>query len=104
MNSTQQAFLGSIELRLVALEQALANSQAREEETRRQLDVLIIRFKHLEGMISELKKSTNNYSDHHPHLLHYQWSSTEKGPEDRPSLIPSKPICIFVPTPSILTK
>ena len=55
MTPPQQAFLGSVELRLAALEQALADSQAREEETKRQLDTLIIRFKHLEEMISESK-------------------------------------------------
>ena len=53
MNPTQQAFLDSIQLCLVALEQALADSQEREEETRRQLNELIIRFKQLEKIVSE---------------------------------------------------
>ena len=62
MNPAQQAFPGPIELRLEALEQALANSQAREREIQRQLDMLIIGFKHLEGMISELKDFPKNVS------------------------------------------
>ena len=49
----QQAFLDSVQLHLIALEQALANSQEREEETRKQLNELIIRFKWLERMVSE---------------------------------------------------
>ena len=53
MNPMQQAFLDSIQLHLVALEQALADSQEREEETRRQLNELIIRFKRLEKIVSE---------------------------------------------------
>ena len=53
MNPMQQAFLDSVQLRLVALEQALADSQEREEETRRQLNELIIRFKQLEKIVSE---------------------------------------------------
>ena len=60
MNPVQQAFPGPVELRLMALEQALADSQARERETQKQLDVLIIGFKHLEGMISELKDFPKN--------------------------------------------
>ena len=55
MNPMQQAFLDSIQLHLVPLEQALANSQEREEETRKKLDELIIRFKQLEGIVSEQK-------------------------------------------------
>ena len=55
MNPTQQAFLDSIQLCLTALEQALANSQEREEETRKQLDELIIGFKWLERIVSEQK-------------------------------------------------
>ena len=55
MNPMQQAFLDSIQLHLVALEQALADSQEREEETRKQLDKLIIRFKQLERIVSEQK-------------------------------------------------
>ena len=62
MNPAQQAFPGPVELCLEALEQALADSQARERETQKQLDMLIIRFKHLEGMISELKDFPKNVS------------------------------------------
>ena len=62
MNPVQQAFSGPVELRLEALEQALADSQARERETQKQLDMLIIGFKHLEGMISELKDFPKNVS------------------------------------------
>ena len=53
MNPTQQAFPDSVQLRLVALEQALADSQEREEETRRQLNKLIIGFKRLEKIVLE---------------------------------------------------
>ena len=53
MNPMQQAFPDSIQLCLVALEQALADSQEREEETRRQLNELIIGFKRLEKIVSE---------------------------------------------------
>ena len=53
MNPTQQAFPDSIQLHLVALEQALADSQEREEETRRQLNELIIGFKQLEKIVLE---------------------------------------------------
>ena len=69
MNPTQQASPGPIELRLEALEQALANSQARERETQKQLDMLIIGFKHLEGMISELKNFPKNVSTITPVVL-----------------------------------
>ena len=62
MTPPQQAFPGSVELRLAALEQALADSQAREEETKRQLNMLIIRFKHLEERILELKNPSKNVS------------------------------------------
>ena len=62
MNPAQQAFSGPVELHLKALEQALADSQARERETQKQLDMLIIGFKHLEGMISELKVLPKNAS------------------------------------------
>ena len=62
MNPVQQAFPGPVKLRLEALEQALANSQVRERETQKQLDVLIIRFKCLEGIISELKDFLKNVS------------------------------------------
>ena len=62
MNPAQQAFPGPVELHLEALEQALADSQARERETQKQLDMLIIRSKHLEGMISELKDFPKNVS------------------------------------------
>ena len=62
MNPAQQAFPGPVELCLEALEQALADSQARERETQKQLDVLIIGFKRLEGMISELKDFLKNVS------------------------------------------
>ena len=62
MNPAQQAFSGPVELRLEALEQALADSQARERETQKQLDMLITGFKHLEGMISELKVLPKNVS------------------------------------------
>ena len=41
-------------------DKALADSQAREIETQKQMDMLIIRFKHLEGMILELKDSPKN--------------------------------------------
>ena len=53
MNPTQQAFPDSVQLCLIALEQALADSQEREEETRRQLNELIIGFKRLEKIVSE---------------------------------------------------
>ena len=53
MNPTQQAFPDSVQLCLIALEQALADSQEREEETRRQLNELIIRFKRLERIVLE---------------------------------------------------
>ena len=53
MNPMQQAFPDSVQLRLAALEQALADSQEREEETRKQLDKLIIGFKRLEGIVSQ---------------------------------------------------
>ena len=103
----QQAFPDSIQLRLVALEQALADSQEREEETRKQLDELIIGFKQLERIVSEQKmyqhSSQPSWQDN-PHLPHYQQSSMEKGPEDRPFLILSKHICTFVLTPFILTR
>ena len=55
MNPMQQAFPDSVQLRLVALEQALADSQEREEEIRNQLDELIIGFKQLERIVSEQK-------------------------------------------------
>ena len=45
MTPLQQALPGSVELRLATLEQALTDSQAREEEMKRQLDTLIIGFK-----------------------------------------------------------
>ena len=53
MNPMQQEFPDSVQLCLIALEQALANSQEREEETRKQLNELIIRFKQLERIVSE---------------------------------------------------
>ena len=62
MNPAQQAFSGPIELCLKALEQALADSQAKERETQKQLDMLIIRFRRLEGIISELKDFLKNVS------------------------------------------
>ena len=60
MNPAQQAFLGSMETHLVALEQALADSKAREEETRKQLGLLTHRFKQLEGLIIEQRNSQKN--------------------------------------------
>ena len=45
MNPGKQALSGSVETCVTALEQALADSKAREEETRKQLDLLIHRFK-----------------------------------------------------------
>ena len=69
MNPVQQAFPGPVELHLEALEQALADSQARERETQKQLDMLIIRFKHLEGMISELKDFPKSVSTITPVIL-----------------------------------
>ena len=51
MNPAQQAFLGSVETCITALEQALAISKAREEETRKQLDLLIHGFKQLEELM-----------------------------------------------------
>ena len=47
----------------------LADSQARERETQKQLDMLIIRFKHLEGMISELKDFLKSVSTITPVIL-----------------------------------
>ena len=55
MTPPQQASPSPVELRLASLEQALADSQAREEEIKNQLNTLIIRFKHLEETISESK-------------------------------------------------
>ena len=69
MNPVQQAFSGSIELHLMALDKTLADSQAREEETRRQLDALIIRFKHLEGIIIEQKNSQKHVPTITPTIL-----------------------------------
>ena len=53
MNPMQQAFPDSVQLCVIALEQALANSQEREAETRKQLNELIIGFKQLERIVSE---------------------------------------------------
>ena len=49
-----------METHITALEQALADSKAREEATRKQLDLLIHRFKQLEGLILEQKNSQKN--------------------------------------------
>ena len=49
MNPVQQAFPGPVELHLEALEQALADSQARERETQKQLDMLIIALEPVAG-------------------------------------------------------
>ena len=69
MNPAQQAFPGSVETHLVALEQALANSKAREEETRKQLDLLTHGFKQLEGLILEQRNSQKNVLPNIPAIL-----------------------------------
>ena len=111
MTPLQQAFPGSIELHLAALEQALADSQAREEETKRQLDTLIIGFKRLEEKILELKNPSKNVPTLTPSIPsgwppppHYQRSSTEKDPVDRVSLTQSKPTSASVQNLSTPTK
>ena len=65
----QQALLSSVELCLTALEQALASSLAREEATKKQLDLLIIGFKHLEGMLLEQKELSKNVLPPIPTIL-----------------------------------
>ena len=53
MNPAQQHAPSHEELRLTALEQALADSKAREEETQKQLGTLLDGFKSLEGLLME---------------------------------------------------
>ena len=55
MNPTHQHDPTPEELHLVAVEQALADSEAREIETKSQLAALINGFQHLELLIQELK-------------------------------------------------
>ena len=55
MNPTHQQDPTPEELHLTAVEQALADSEAREVETKSQLTALINGFQHLELLIRELK-------------------------------------------------
>ena len=55
MNPTHQHDPTPEELRLAAVERALADSEAREVETKSQLTALINSFQHLELLIRELK-------------------------------------------------
>ena len=53
MNPVQQHAPSPEELHLTALEQALADSKAREEETQKQLATVLDRFKNLERLLME---------------------------------------------------
>ena len=57
MNPAQQHAPSSDELRFVALEQALADSEARGAKTEEKLDILLNSFLKLEKLISEQRLS-----------------------------------------------
>ena len=58
MNPVQQHFPSSMGLCLVAVEQALTDSQAREIDMQDKLEMLLDGYKHLERLMLELQTPT----------------------------------------------